>query len=470
MGEVYKALDTRLNRFVAIKVLSAEMSGDSEYRRRFINEAQAASALNHPNIITVYDVFEDAGTQYMVVEFVPGKTLLELIPQQGLPVPEALLYATQIADALSAAHAAGIVHRDLKPANVMVNNGGLLKLLDFGLAKLVDWSLGENTGNTATLIHSPMTVGGAIMGTASYMSPEQATGARLDARSDVFSFGSVLYEMLTGRRAFEGTSTIAILSAVLRDEIRPIGELAPAVPAALEQVVVRCLKKDPDQRFQSMREVSAALMALRRISDSGVLYSQPTVRTIAPPTSRTLPAIALLLLAAAAIGGGFWWTNRPRSAAIPVTKMASRPEPPTISSSAPAPTPVPVTVPIVVPDGTVIRLTLDRDIPSDTKPGDPLHFKVAQDVVVDDMLVISKGAAANGAIVDGAKKRIFPFGGKPTYRLERVATIGSRTITIRATPVKKHGDAKVPIPRSGRDAGAEYPAYTDGPHTIVVKK
>jgi serine/threonine-protein kinase len=204
MGEVYKARDTRLKRFVAMKVLPAGMSADPERRRRFVHEAQAASALNHPNIITIYDIVTDGDIQYMVMEYVVGKTLLELIPKDGLRVPEAILYAAQMADALCVAHDAGIIHRDLKPANVMVGGSGLVKLLDFGLAKLIDRAPVDDNAETATRIEAPLTVEGGMLGTVNYMSPEQAEGRKLDARSDIFSFGAVLYEMLTGRCAFRG--------------------------------------------------------------------------------------------------------------------------------------------------------------------------------------------------------------------------------------------------------------------------
>jgi serine/threonine protein kinase len=253
MGEVYKALDTRLNRFVAIKVLPDGMSADPENRRRFIQEGQAASALNHPNIMTIYDVVHEGDTQYMVMEYVAGDTLLELIAKDGLAIPETIQYASQMADALSAAHRAGIIHRDLKPANVMVTSSGLVKLLDFGLAKLMDWSPGAGIANTSTLHHSPLTVAGAIMGAVSYMSPEQASGGKLDARSDIFSFGAVLYEMVTGRCAFRGNSAISTLSAVLRDEVEPMAELTPTVPFDLEQIVLRCLKRIPPNAFSRCR-------------------------------------------------------------------------------------------------------------------------------------------------------------------------------------------------------------------------
>jgi len=276
MGEVYKAQDTRLNRIVAIKVLPAGLSADADRRRRFLQEAQAASGLNHPNIITIYDIVSDGDAQNLVMEYVPGKTLGELVHAGGLPVLLALQYSTQMADALSTAHAAGIIHRDLKPANVMVTPTGLVKILDFGLAKLTDSGPVSQFDMQATAAE-PLTREGAIIGTASYMSPEQAEGKRVDARSDIFSFGSVLYEMVTGRRAFDGGSGISTLSAVLRDEVKPIPDIAPDVPLLFEQIIAMCLRKDPNARWQSMKEIEKALDGLKRQLDPGARPAPPPV-------------------------------------------------------------------------------------------------------------------------------------------------------------------------------------------------
>src|SRR6202789_2166155 len=195
----------------------------------------------------------------MVMEFVQGKTLVDVIPKGGLRMPQALKYAVQMTEALSAAHAAGIVHRDLKPANVMVTDSGLVKILDFGLAKLTDRgpmsTLSGPNDATQTMADAPLTVEGAIMGTVSYMSPEQAQGKKVDTRSDIFSYGVVFYEMLTGSRAFSGDSALSTLSAILRDDVRPVAEFAPEAPPQLELVIRRCLKKSPDDRWQTMKDV-----------------------------------------------------------------------------------------------------------------------------------------------------------------------------------------------------------------------
>lgn len=306
MGEIYKAEDTRLHRVVAIKILSPAVAGDPERRKRFLQEAQAASALNHPNIITVYDIVTEGAAQCMVMEYVAGKTLRDVIPAGGLAVPQALQYAVQIASALGAAHIAGIIHRDLKPSNIMITPSNLVKILDFGLAKFLDPL--PSSSEAPTVDQAQLTREGSIIGTVSYMSPEQAEGKRVDARSDIFAFGSVLYEMLTGKRAFEGTSGISTLSSILRDEVKPIYEIAPDVPPLLEQIVLRCLQKVPDARWQSMQQVGGALSTLQRQLDPSGQYAPPlstsamSAATVAIPVS-TSSAVQAAAASPTAAGG-----------------------------------------------------------------------------------------------------------------------------------------------------------------------
>jgi serine/threonine-protein kinase len=317
MGEIYKAQDTRLNRFVAMKVMSTANAGDVERRRRFVQEAQAASALNHPNIITIHDVVSTDGLEFMVMEFVSGVTLDDLIPKHGLNAQKSLDIAVQMADALQAAHAAGIVHRDLKPANVMVTGSGLVKILDFGIAKLTGPSPAVRNTDETLPIDSPMTVEGSILGTVCYMSPEQAQAKAVDPRSDIFSFGLVLYEMLTGQRAFSGDSTLGTLSAILRDEAKPIGVLVQGVPPELEQIVHRAMRKEPDQRWQSMQEMRAALMPLKQKTDSGMLLTQLGAAPVAAPRKKSSPLpvlIAVAVVVLGAVGGGGWWWMKHRQA------------------------------------------------------------------------------------------------------------------------------------------------------------
>jgi len=255
---------------VAIKVLPPERVADPDRKHRFVQEAKAASALNHPNIITIYDidVGQAHGLSFMAMEYVAGKTLEQLIPRKGgalrARLSETLKYAVQIADALSKAHAAGIIHRDLKPGNVMVDEHGRVKVLDFGLAKLTEPGSPLGPAGEAPT----QTAKGTIVGTVAYMSPEQAEGKPVDARSDVFSFGALLYEMVTGRRAFQGDSNISTLAAIIHKEPAPLGG---EMPRDLEKLIARCLRKDPSRRFQTMADLKVALEELKEESDSGRL-------------------------------------------------------------------------------------------------------------------------------------------------------------------------------------------------------
>jgi eukaryotic-like serine/threonine-protein kinase len=317
MGVVWKARDTRLDRFVALKTLSAERLADPERKRRFVQEARAASALNHPNIVHIYDIADADGIQFIAMEYVAGKTLDQLISRKGLRLSEALKYAIQIADALAKAHSAGIIHRDLKPSNVMVTENGLVKVLDFGLAKLAETATGE-LGETATVRapEGPNTEEGTIVGTIAYMSPEQAEGKKVDTRSDIFSFGSVLYEMVTGRRAFHGDSKLSTLSAILKDDPKPVSSIMPDVPRDLEKIISHCLRKDPDRRFQHMADVKTLLEELKEESDSGKLAG---VAAAATGRKSRLPwALAGAAVLVVAVGVGLWF-RRPVPHLVPKT-------------------------------------------------------------------------------------------------------------------------------------------------------
>ena len=268
MGVVYKARDTNWDVLSLSKRCRLKRGRTRKGESASCRRHAAASALNHPNIVTIHEIFHAQGTDYIVMEFVPGKTLDQLITRRGLRTTDALKYAVQIADALAKAHAAGIVHRDLKPANVMVGDDGRVKILDFGLAKLTEpQSQSDESQLTQTRpLDSPQTEEGSLIGTVAYMSPEQAEGRPVDARSDIFSFGAVLYEMLTGHRAFEGPSKMATLASVLREEPRPLAEIVPSVPRELEKLVARCLRKDPERRAQHMSDLKlASRRAERRV-------------------------------------------------------------------------------------------------------------------------------------------------------------------------------------------------------------
>ncbi|MFN0122026.1 MAG: protein kinase domain-containing protein, partial [Blastocatellia bacterium] len=266
MGEVYKARDTRLDREVAIKVLPADFANDSDRLRRFEQEARATSALNHPNILTVYDVGQHEGAPYIVAELLDGEELRAQLDQGALPVRKAIEYAQQIAAGLAAAHEKGITHRDLKPENVFVTRDGRLKILDFGLAKLR--APRNETAGSEVATRKQITDPGAVMGTVAYMSPEQAEGKDADHRSDIFSFGLILYEMLAGRRAFAGDSAAALISAILRDDPPELSEANTKISPGLDKLVRHCLEKKPEMRFQSARDLGFALGTLTMPSGS----------------------------------------------------------------------------------------------------------------------------------------------------------------------------------------------------------
>jgi Tol biopolymer transport system component len=262
MGEVYRAKDARLGREVALKVLPTEVARDADRRSRFEQEARAASALAHPNIVTVYDVGESDGSVWIAMELVEGRTIRDLLASGALPARRALEIGTQVAEGLAAAHAAGIVHRDLKPENLILSKDGFVKILDFGLAKLAERSAVAMEGPTVSA-GSPGTQPGTVMGTVGYMSPEQAAGQPVDFRSDQFSLGSILYEMATGQRAFQRKTGVETLAAILREEPKAISELNPAAPAPLRWTIDRCLAKDPEERYASTRDLARDLKSLR---------------------------------------------------------------------------------------------------------------------------------------------------------------------------------------------------------------
>jgi len=299
MGEVYKARDTRLDRIVAVKILPAEMGSDAGRRRRFEQEARAVAALNHPNIVAVYDVGVQDGVVFLVQELVDGEPLRALIQRGELNLRKTTALAGQIADGLAAAHRNGIVHRDLKPQNIMVTSDGRAKILDFGLARQTRTFSGDAEEKTKTLVK---TQEGTIVGTLSYMSPEQVRGITVDARSDIFSYGAVLYEMLAGQRAFAGDSPADTLSAILKEDP---ADLPSTVPAGARQVVLHCLEKDPANRFQSAQDLAFAIHAL-----SGASVSSAPPLTAAQVSPRRSKPWLLAIAATAGILTGVFATAR----------------------------------------------------------------------------------------------------------------------------------------------------------------
>ncbi len=290
MGEVYRARDTRLAREVAIKVLPTSFAGDADRLRRFEQEARATGLLNHPNILQVHDVGSHEGAPYVVSELLEGETLRDRIGGTPLPVRKAIDFATQIARGLSAAHEKGIVHRDLKPENLFLTRDGRVKILDFGLAKLVH---GEALSEAETNTHGmPGTDAGKVLGTVGYMSPEQVRAQPVDHRSDIFSFGSVLYEMLSGRRAFRGASAVETMSAILKEDPPDLSETNRSLPPALERIVSHCLEKNPEERFQSARDIA---FDLEQLSGSATTHA-----AIARGTDSRLPGLRVAALGLAA--------------------------------------------------------------------------------------------------------------------------------------------------------------------------
>jgi serine/threonine protein kinase len=298
MGEVYRVKDRRLKRDVAVKILPAEVNKNPEWARRFESEARAASAINHPNILAVYDLGTHEGAPFVVCELLEGETLRAKLEQGPIPPRKAFEYARQIAEGLAAAHDKGIVHRDLKPENLFITADGRIKILDFGLAKLqADVPSERPEGQERTLLQH--TQPGAVMGTPGYMSPEQVRGENVDHRSDIFSVGAILYEMFTGKRAFQGASSVETMSAVLQTEPPEPSSISPALVAGLDQVIAHCLEKSPTQRFQTARDMAFALHALTMTG------SAPALRVPRRP-ARQWPRVAVVgIVLAGAVGVGF---------------------------------------------------------------------------------------------------------------------------------------------------------------------
>jgi len=256
MGEVYRAMDTRLSREVAIKVLPLAFSADTERLRRFEQEARAAGSLNHPNILVIYDVGTDNGSPYVVAELLEGETLRDRLGSAALPLRKALDYALQVAHGLAAAHDKGIVHRDLKPENIFITKDGRAKILDFGLAKLASPKVASGSQTEAPTLANMHTADGMLLGTVGYMSPEQVRGRTVDYRSDIFSFGSILLEMLTGQRTFHGESGVETMNAILKEDPMERVAYSRNLNPAVERVVRHCLEKSPEERFQSARDLA----------------------------------------------------------------------------------------------------------------------------------------------------------------------------------------------------------------------
>jgi serine/threonine protein kinase/Tol biopolymer transport system component len=394
MGVVYRAFDIHLERLVAVKVLRPEAQISLERKRRFVQEARSASALNHPNIITIYDIDTAEGADFIAMEYVAGKTLDRLIPRTGMGLSEILKCSIQIASALTRAHAAGIIHRDIKPANVMVAADGHVKVLDFGLAKLTEQIAGDESAPTVAMGENLRTEEGTIVGTTAYMSPEQAEGKKLDCRSDIFSFGSVLYEMSTGRRPFRGETRMSTLAAILNTEPPSVHEVVTDTPRDLEKIIARCLRKNPDRRFQHMDDVKVALEELKEESESGKLEAAtPSVRLYVKGSPRLATgALAIVVLLACA----GWWFTRTRTPVPAKTPTLVR-----LTSDSGL-----TTDPALSPDGKLLAYASDRN-------GEGNLDIWVQQVSGGEAIRLTSDAA------DDSEPVFSPDGGKIAFRSER---------------------------------------------------
>ena len=333
MGAVYLAEDTKLNRKVAVKFLPAEMASDPKRLKRFEREAQTVASLNHPNIVTLFAVEEDNGVPFLVMELVEGKPLGEIIAEGGMEVDRFFQIAIPMTDALATAHASGITHRDLKPGNVMLTDDGRVKVLDFGLAKLLEAPEQDiaDTLSNQTLSTQALTKEGSVLGTVPYMAPEQLKGTGPDPRSDIFSLGIVLYQMVSGRRPFKGATSAEVISSILRDTPPPVTDLKMDLPPHLGRIVKRCLEKDVSRRYQSSADLRNELEELKREIETGQMFETKTRSAVVtdqkPPGSRTKPLLALLAVVAVAALAALFVARGRQTAQIAVPETVALPPP-----------------------------------------------------------------------------------------------------------------------------------------------
>ena len=362
MGEVYRAKDTRLDRTVAVKVLPSHLSDNPEARQRFDREAHAISSLNHPNICTLHDVGHQDGVDFLVMEFLEGETLADRLAKGPLPTELVLKYGIEICEGLERAHKSGVVHRDLKPGNVMLTKTGA-KLMDFGLAKATPAAAAPASSLTMTIAEQPLTARGTIVGTFQYMSPEQTEGKEADARSDIFALGAMLYEMVTGKRAFSGKSQASMVAAILASEPAPISVAQPMTPPALAQVVKGCLAKDPEERFQTVHDLKLQLKWIAEASSSQLgAPAQVRARRVLQKRTLLIAAGVGWILAAAALGIFLSSRAQLRDARRPTTAFWL---PPGDMEFAP----VVNGAPALSPDGSKLAFLADSDAKESSIPG-----------------------------------------------------------------------------------------------------
>ena len=375
MGEVYRARDTRLGRDVALKILPESFAQDADRLHRFEQEARAVAALNHPNILAVFDIGQHNGTPFLVSELLEGDSLRAVLDEGSIPQRKAIEYGVQIAHGLAAAHEKGIVHRDLKPENIFITRDGRIKILDFGLAKLAPKPGSQSDERTLTSSH---TVAGVVMGTASYMAPEQVRGEPADTRTDIFAFGSVLYEMLSGVRAFRRDTAAETMTAVLKDDPPELSDPRRAVSPTLDRIVRRCVEKSPDQRFQSARDLSFALSAFSGTETSSVARAAAVAAASAP---RRIPILPWLVVAAAlvAVSAVTWFVARRQP---PATRMQFA---------------------VAVPDEmSISHMALSRD-------GNMLVFVSPDENSAMPMLFVQRVGSQNVTPLQGTQGASYPF-------------------------------------------------------------
>jgi eukaryotic-like serine/threonine-protein kinase len=402
MGEVYRARDTRLDRTVAVKILPAAVSSDADRMARFQHEARILSTLNHPNVLAIFDVGEQNGVRYLVSEFLEGQSLRELLAASSLPRRAVAEYALEIAKGLAAAHEKGVVHRDLKPDNIFVTRDDRVKILDFGLAKQAPATHAAEESPTMTM--PAPTTPGTVMGTVGYMSPEQVRGQALDHRSDIFSFGAVLYEMAAGKRAFSGESSVETMNAILKEDVQELSASGAHVAPGLEKIIRRCLEKKPERRFQSASDLAFAIEALS--ATSGISQALPTPAAAVPLKSR-LPWILAAVSTLALIVLGFWFYKRPAAGPVSFTQISFRPSYIRMARFAPGG----LVVYAASIDGAPMTLFSTR---TDTFQSQPLNIKA-------DLLSISRSGELAVSL-----DRVFDFW-TPHGRLAKVPLGGGAT-------------------------------------------
>ena len=411
MGEVYRARDTRLGREVAVKILPAELTGSAEVRARFEREARTISQLNHPHICVLHDAGRDGDTDYLVMELVEGETLAQRLERGALPIDEALRIGAQIADALDRAHRAGVIHRDLKPGNVMLTRSGA-KLMDFGLARATGMVPQGGSGisigafSQSPTIAQPLTAEGTIVGTFQYMAPEQLEGKESDARTDLWALGCVLYEMLTGRRAFEGRSQASLISAIMKDTPPPIASLAPMAPPVLDRAVRQCLAKDPDDRWQSAGDLRRELLW---IAGQGAT-SATAEGTARPSSARRRERIAWgLALVSVAIAVALAWPRGPRHESVGPMQLS-----------------------LLGPEGVTVRPSSEGVAVS---PDGSMVAMVCRDSAGGEAIWLQSLATGASRLVPGTGQGDYPFWSPDSRRLGffaegklRVATLATATV------------------------------------------